>query len=164
MVTERPGFWLEVQDSITLILAKIPPHGQLRGTGRAGGLDAVRVGGMETGSLIGVVREGSLGPVPGTERPPDPEDSEYRSGRMVFRGPDGSRVEIPLKIRNRGNFRLKKRTCSFPLLRLDLEKAKLGGTVLDGQNKITLVTHRPGRTSRSSTTPWRPRPGLSGET
>jgi hypothetical protein len=48
MVTERLGFWLVVQDSITLILAMIPPHGQLRCTGRARGSDAVRVGGMET--------------------------------------------------------------------------------------------------------------------
>jgi hypothetical protein len=50
MVTERRGFWSGVRDSITLILAMIPPHGQLRRTGQARGSDAVRVGGMETGS------------------------------------------------------------------------------------------------------------------
>jgi hypothetical protein len=69
------------------------------------------------------------------------EESEDRPGRMVLDALDGSRTEIPLKLRTRGNFRLKKRTCSFPPLRLDLPKTKLVGTVLDGQNKLKLVTH-----------------------
>ena len=67
------------------------------------------------------------------------EDSEYRPGVLTMTADDGTQREIELKVRTRGKFRLK--TCRFPPLRLNLPKGKLEGTVLDGQDKIKLVTH-----------------------
>ena len=72
------------------------------------------------------------------------QESEERPGRMILAGPMGSGGEplaIDLKVRTRGNFRLQKRNCSFPPLRLNLPKTELAGTVLDGQNKLKLVDH-----------------------
>ncbi|MCH7682481.1 MAG: hypothetical protein IIB35_02055 [Gemmatimonadetes bacterium] len=53
----------------------------------------------------------------------------------------GEKVSIDLKINTRGRFRLRKRTCNFPPIRLDLPKNSVGGTIMAGQNRIKLVTH-----------------------
>jgi hypothetical protein len=69
------------------------------------------------------------------------QESEERPGRLILTALDGTPREIPLKVRTRGNFRLDKRNCSFPPLRLNLPRGDLQGTVLDGQNKLKVVTH-----------------------
>ena len=53
----------------------------------------------------------------------------------------GEKVSIDLKINTRGRFRLRKRTCNFPPIRLDFPKDSVGGTVMAGQNRVKLVTH-----------------------
>jgi len=69
------------------------------------------------------------------------QESEYRPGQLILTGSDGEAMEVALKVRTRGNFRLDKLNCSFPPLKLDLPKGDLQGTILDGQNKLKLVTH-----------------------
>jgi len=69
------------------------------------------------------------------------QESEEGPGTILIRGRDGSPTEIEIEIRTRGNFRLKRSTCSFPPLRLDLPASDTLGTVLDGQDKLKLVTH-----------------------
>ncbi len=75
------------------------------------------------------------------------QESEYRPAVLRLTADDGSERAIGLKIKTRGKFRLKRSTCSFPPLRLNFPKGSLAGTVLDGQNKIKLVTHCRDRSS-----------------
>lgn len=53
----------------------------------------------------------------------------------------GEQVTLNLKVNTRGRFRLRKRTCNFPPIQLDLQKDSVAGTIFAGQNKIKLVTH-----------------------
>ena len=62
-----------------------------------------------------------------------------REGSLTFPGPDGEPMTVSIKLTTRGIFRLDKKNCSFPPLRLDLPKKKVRGTVFDGQNRIKMV-------------------------
>ncbi len=53
----------------------------------------------------------------------------------------GEPVSLNLKVNTRGRFRLRKRTCNFPPIQLDLQKDSVAGAIFAGQNKIKLVTH-----------------------
>jgi hypothetical protein len=48
-------------------------------------------------------------------------------------------TEIPVKVRARGNSRL--RVCAFPPLRLNFSKQTAAGSPFEGQDKLKLVTH-----------------------
>lgn len=69
------------------------------------------------------------------------QEEEEREGRINFTTPDGTSLDLSLQIQTRGRFRLKRDTCRFPPLRINLKKGELDGTFLDGQDKIKLVTH-----------------------
>jgi hypothetical protein len=69
------------------------------------------------------------------------EDNEERPARLFLPGPGGDTLELPLKVRTRGNFRLQRSICPFPPLRLNFPVATVAGTVLEGQDKLKLVTH-----------------------
>ncbi|MGH7474910.1 MAG: hypothetical protein ACRELD_01335 [Longimicrobiales bacterium] len=69
------------------------------------------------------------------------QETVYRDARFFLTGDDGAEIELPLKLKTRGNFRLKKSTCRFPPLRLNFPKSALAGTPLDGEDKLKLVTH-----------------------
>ncbi len=69
------------------------------------------------------------------------QESEERPARMVLAGSDGSPVTTTLTVRTRGNFRLQRRICPFPPIRLNLSEGRLAGTVLDGQDKLKVVAH-----------------------
>jgi len=69
------------------------------------------------------------------------QESEERPGQFLLFGRDGEAVEIPLQVKTRGNFRLQRRICSDPPLRLNFPETTPSGTVLDGQDKLKLVTH-----------------------
>lgn len=69
------------------------------------------------------------------------QESEERPAQVLVRGPDGEAVEIPIQVKTRGYFRLQKRTCSDPPLRLNFPETRPQGTVFDGQDKLKLVTH-----------------------
>ncbi len=69
------------------------------------------------------------------------QESEERPGRVLWTGLDGREVSIPIEVKTRGIFRLKKSTCSFPPFRLDFPSEGTEGTIFDGQDKVKLVTH-----------------------
>ena len=71
------------------------------------------------------------------ERP----DEEYLDGKFSFSANDGTEHTVDLKIRTRGKFRRQDSTCEFAPIRLNFKKGQLDGTVLDGQDKLKLVTH-----------------------
>lgn len=70
------------------------------------------------------------------ERP----DQEEAEGWAVWTTPEGRRDSVDVEVRARGNFRLRKRNCNFPPLRLDFPRSRVGGTVFAGQNRLKLVT------------------------
>ncbi|MGD2122507.1 MAG: hypothetical protein PVJ76_12215 [Gemmatimonadota bacterium] len=69
------------------------------------------------------------------------QDSEERPAVLRISGTEGEMVEVPLKVRTRGRFRLQKNICSFPPLRLNFQESQPRGTVFDGQDKLKLVSH-----------------------
>lgn len=68
------------------------------------------------------------------------QESEERPGRVVL-GVSGEGDSFPVEVRTRGNFRLQPHICSFPPLRLDFPTDSIQGSVLEGLNKVKLVTH-----------------------
>jgi hypothetical protein len=69
------------------------------------------------------------------------QESEERPGRVLLSGPGGEEHAIPIQLRTRGIFRLKKSTCTFPPFRLNFPSEGTEGTVFQGQDKIKLVDH-----------------------
>jgi hypothetical protein len=67
-------------------------------------------------------------------------DSVEVDGTVTVVGADGTRLELPVEVRARGNFRRDKRNCNFPPLRLDFPTRRMEGTVFEGQDKLKLVT------------------------
>ena len=67
------------------------------------------------------------------------EDVE-RAGTFTFPGPDNQPMTVSVKLTTRGIFRLAKRNCNFPPLKLDLPKGRVEGTIFHGQNRLKLVT------------------------
>jgi hypothetical protein len=69
------------------------------------------------------------------------QESEEIPGQILVRGSNGEAIEIPIQVRTRGNFRLQRRICPDPPLRLNFPESEPYGTVFDGQDKLKLVTH-----------------------
>jgi hypothetical protein len=69
------------------------------------------------------------------------QETEERPATVEIKGESGVSVEIPLKVKTRGRYRLQKNICSFPPLRLNFQETQPKGTVFDGQDKLKLVTH-----------------------
>ena len=69
------------------------------------------------------------------------QESEDRPAQILINGPGGEPVEIPILVKTRGNFRLQKRICRDPPLRLNFAESPPNGTVFDGQDQLKLVTH-----------------------
>jgi hypothetical protein len=68
------------------------------------------------------------------------EDSKYVKARLSLPGMQPPQ-HFELKVKTRGNFRLKAENCQFPPLKLNFDKDELAGTHFSGQNKLKLVTH-----------------------
>lgn len=66
-------------------------------------------------------------------------DSEERPGRLEWVNADGSAEVHEIQIQTRGNFRLSRRNCDFPPLRLNLRREGSEGTIFQGQDKIKMV-------------------------
>ncbi len=58
---------------------------------------------------------------------------------MKWRNADGSAGSQEIQIQTRGNFRLARRNCDFPPLRLNVKKEPSIGTLFEGQDKLKLV-------------------------
>lgn len=70
------------------------------------------------------------------------QESPERPATLRFTGPDGGVRELPLEVRTRGYFRLRRSTCSFPNLRLDFPAAaETEGTIFAGVDDLKLVGH-----------------------
>ncbi|MCM4158894.1 hypothetical protein FHG64_01350 [Antarcticibacterium flavum] len=69
-----------------------------------------------------------------------PEDPEYFPVQLSYSEANGNKISIPLKIKQRGNFRRLKGNCSFPPLLLNFAKKKTVKSIFEGQDKIKLVT------------------------
>ncbi len=63
------------------------------------------------------------------------QESDLRDALMVL--PSGDTTA--LQIQTRGNFRLNKRNCRFPPIRLDFKRGDMDGTVFENQNRLKLV-------------------------
>ena len=66
-------------------------------------------------------------------------DSEERPARLEWVNADGSTEVREIQIQTRGNFRLSRRNCDFPPLRLGLKRGDTEGTIFEGQDKIKMV-------------------------
>ncbi len=67
------------------------------------------------------------------------EDSKERPATLTWTNPDGTTENREIQVQTRGNFRLQRRNCDIPPLRLNLETAPTDGTVWEGQEKLKLV-------------------------
>jgi hypothetical protein len=67
------------------------------------------------------------------------EDSEERPAIMRWTDPDGTPQMQEIQIQTRGRFRLARRNCDFPPLRVNVKKKATEGTLFDGQDKLKLV-------------------------
>lgn len=66
------------------------------------------------------------------------EDAPWRGATLLYTDPAGKKVELPIKARTRGIWRLK--NCEFPPLRLNLPEKASVGTAFEGLNKPKLVS------------------------
>lgn len=64
---------------------------------------------------------------------------EELAGTFSFRNPDGSAIELDVRVRARGNFR--HANCDFPPLQLNFRRSQVEGTLFDQQNKLKMVVH-----------------------
>ena len=71
------------------------------------------------------------------ERPID----EEHPGKFQYTNSAGEVVEFDIKLRARGRFRLDKKNCRFPPLRLNFVKSQTKDTLFHKQDKVKLVTH-----------------------
>lgn len=76
------------------------------------------------------------------------KDDEYLPGKLTYTDVDGTVVQLDLGIRTRGNYRLQRRVCPFPPLRLNFKKSQVSGTLFRKQDKLKLVTHCRDRSER----------------
>jgi len=70
----------------------------------------------------------------------DRATNEYHDAKVVIDN-DPDAIEIPVKIKTRGNFRLKSENCDFPPLRFKFKTRNVINTIFEGQDKLKLVTH-----------------------
>lgn len=71
----------------------------------------------------------------------DRSDVDYLDGTFSYTDGMGELHSFDLKMRARGRYRRKKSTCNFPPVRLNFKTAQLQGSVLEGEDKLKLVTH-----------------------
>lgn len=66
-------------------------------------------------------------------------EPEYTPVSLTYSDAKGTEVNIPLKARQRGNFRRKRSNCKYPPLLLNFARKNTPNTIFDGQDKIKLV-------------------------
>lgn len=69
------------------------------------------------------------------------QESEELPGTLIVQDEAGSEVTLDVKVRTRGKYRLERRTCGFPPLRVNLQTSQVENTVFASQDKLKLVTH-----------------------
>jgi hypothetical protein len=68
-------------------------------------------------------------------------DKAYLDGSFIYIEADGTERKLGLKLQTRGNYRRDKEHCDFAPIRLNFRKKQVSGTLIDGQDKLKLVTH-----------------------
>lgn len=66
-------------------------------------------------------------------------ETEYYDAKILY-GEEGNQVEVPLRIKARGQFRRNPKYCKFPPLMLNFKKKEVENTLFDKQDKIKMVT------------------------
>jgi hypothetical protein len=69
------------------------------------------------------------------------DNDEYQDGVLRMEDRSGAVQSFDLKLRTRGHYRADAKHCRFAPLLLNFRKKQVQGTVLDGQDKLKLVTH-----------------------
>ena len=69
------------------------------------------------------------------------EEAGEHEARLSYVDDAGERVELPLQLSTRGNFRNRENVCRYPPLELDLPRDALAGTLFEGENRLKLVSH-----------------------
>lgn len=64
---------------------------------------------------------------------------EYFHVNLSYSEGNGQEISIPLRVKQRGNFRRLRGNCNFPPLLLNFADKYISNTIFDGQNKIKLV-------------------------
>ena len=67
------------------------------------------------------------------------QEPEYQPAMLAYRDASGAAVSVPLRVRVRGKSRAA--VCSFPPLLLNFRTGDLAGTLLEGEDRLKLVTH-----------------------
>lgn len=68
-------------------------------------------------------------------------DESYLKGMFTLTDSDGEEHLFPLKLRTRGNYRRAENHCDFAPILLNFGKNDVYDSLLDGQDKLKLVTH-----------------------
>jgi len=69
------------------------------------------------------------------------ESKQEHAGMLAFVGPAGDSVALDVRLRTRGHFRLQRRICDFPPLKLSFDKQQVKHTVFARQGGLKLVVH-----------------------
>jgi hypothetical protein len=69
------------------------------------------------------------------------ESKQEHTGALAFVRPAGDSVALDVRLRTRGHFRLQRRICDFPPLKLSFDKQQVKHTVFAGQGGLKLVVH-----------------------
>jgi hypothetical protein len=69
------------------------------------------------------------------------EKRTYHDARFTVKNSSCAFSEMPIKLKTRGRFRLRKQICNFPPLRFKFEDDHSKGTIFQGQNKVKYVSH-----------------------
>ena len=64
----------------------------------------------------------------------------YHVGELIFKDSERKRVNLPVKLIVRGNFRRNPGNCNFPPLFVNFKKSDLHNTLFEDQDKLKLVT------------------------
>ena len=67
-------------------------------------------------------------------------DTQY-PGTVRYEDVNGEFVEVPVRVRARGNFRRNPDNCRFPPIRLRFRGRDVGDTIFEGLRRVPLVTH-----------------------
>lgn len=67
------------------------------------------------------------------------DEPEYSPVQLTYTETTGEKINIPLKVKQRGNFRRLKENCSFPPLMLNFADKNTTQTIFNGQDKLKLV-------------------------
>lgn len=69
------------------------------------------------------------------------QTSTWHPATLSYTDSAGAPVTLPIRIKTRGNFRLRRETCNFPPLHLEFPKDKVRHTLFAGQSRLKLVVH-----------------------